>query len=336
MAVNSWEGLINAWDVNLKRAFLSAVYQIRDTAQIAKIAERLEAGDVDGALRGVGLDPLQFRLLDKTFADAFEAGGNATANLIPTVRDAEGFRLTFQFSIRNPSAENWLKLYSSTQVREIVDDQRVMIRQHLTAGLEKGVNPRTAALDLVGRINLATGRREGGMIGLTSSQSEWVRNYAAELASDDPTAALTRELRDKRFDPAVRKAAANGEPIPAELREKMVTAYKNRGLRYRASTISRTEAMTALHQAQKEAIDQAIGSGAVNASAVTMIWRATNDRRTRDAHRGLNGKRAKVGQPFQSALGPIRFPGDPEANAANTVNCRCFCEPDVLFIENIR
>src|SRR6185369_9054534 len=96
-----------------------------------------------------------------------------------------------------------------------------------------GANPRTTALDLVGKIG-ATGNREGGVIGLTSSQEEWVRNYRAELLSDNPEAALERALRDKRFDRAIMNAANSGEPIPRDLVDKMVNSYKTRALRYRA------------------------------------------------------------------------------------------------------
>lgn len=333
---NSWESLIDQWDERLRRAFLDSIYGLRDTAHLDQIVTMLENGDVNGALRAVGIDPAQFRPFDKTIADAFEAGGNATANLIPVVRDAAGFRTVFQFSVRNLTAEAWLRDHSSTLIKEIVDDQRDMIRSYLTDALAKGLNPRTAALDLVGRINKVTGRREGGTIGLTSSQEEWVRSYAADLASENPLDALSRSLRDKRFDGAVRNAAKNSEPVPAELRSKMVTAYRNRALRFRAEAIARSEAITALHKAQDMSLDQAVNSGAVRADAVSIVWRSAHDSRVRDAHRELDGQKIRKGGVFQSSLGPIRFPGDPNASPANTVNCRCVAEPSIDFLVGVR
>lgn len=333
---NRWEDLISAWEGPLRKAFMEAVYNLRDAAQIDMIAKMLERGDIDGALRAVGLDPAAFRGFDRTISDAYESGGLYTSNIIPVTRDAEGFRVVFQFAIRNPRAEAWLKDHSSQAVSEILDDQRNMIRARLTAGMEKGVNPRTAALDLVGRINPATKKREGGVIGLTSTQEEWVRGYEDALASDKPSDALTRALRDKRFDAAVMRAEKAGEPVPADLRAKMAQAYRNRALRYRAETIARTEAMASLHQSQDEAMKQAVEKGAVNAGVISYIWRATKDKRTRDTHRAMDGQTKPMGVPFQSPSGAfLAFPGDPDAPAAEVIRCRCWREPKVDFLAGV-
>jgi hypothetical protein len=334
MAANRFDQLIAQWEPRLRQAFTEAIQNVRSGAQIELIARMLEKGDVDGALRAVGLNPTQFRIFDKTFEAAYESGGLATTTALPPMVDGQGFKVRFQFSIRNPQAEMWLRQYSSQMITGIVDDQKTMIRGFLRDGLSKGLNPRTTALDLVGRIG-ATGRREGGVIGLTESQEQWARNYAEELASENPRQALTRALRDKRFDRAVLKAAQSGEPIPAELRGKMVAAYRNRALRYRAETIARSETITALHQAQSDALDQATQSG-LSADAVTMTWRSARDARVRDAHRELDGQSVRRGGVFASALGPIRFPGDPEASAANVINCRCYLEPSVDFLAGIK
>lgn len=338
MAANRLDQLIEEWDPRLRKAFLDGVYRLRSRAQISAIAERLERGDIEGAIRAVGLDPASFRDLDRAIGQAYEAGGEFTTRQMPVATGSDGLRLVIQFSVRNFRAEEWLRTYSSDLIRDIVDDQRVMVRQHLVSGMQAGANPRTTALDLVGRVNPQTGRREGGVIGLTASQEEWVRNYEAELS--DPSRmkdALNRNLRDKRFDSAVNKAIRDGEPIPAGTRDAMVRNYRNRALRYRAETIARTESMRSLHAGQDESIRQAIESGAITRDQVEFIWRATSDKRTRDTHREMNGQRRKMGLPFESPSGArLEYPGDPSAPIAETANCRCWRETRIDFLRGIR
>lgn len=201
--------------------------------------------------------------------------------------------------------------------------------------MEAGNNPRTVALDLVGRVG-ASGRRENGVIGLTSSQAEWVRNYSAELSSDNPLDALSRSLRDKRFDGAVRKAAASGEPIPAALRGKMVDSYENRSLRYRAETIARTEAMASLHAAQEVAMIQAVEKGAISRADVAYVWNATQDNRTRDSHAEMDGQEVAMGEMFVTGNGArLAYPGDPDGPPEEVINCRCYRSVSVDFLANL-
>jgi hypothetical protein len=106
----------------------------------------------------------------------------------------------------------------------------------------------------------------------------------------------------------------------------MVARYRDRYLKYRSETIARTEAIRAVNTGNVMAWKQAIADGKIDADAVTKQWVYTADARTRHAHRtipGLNPKGIGLDAAFQSELGPIRFPGDPDADAANTVNCRC-------------
>lgn len=332
----SFEQLIADWEPQLQRSFLDSIYNLRDTAQVDQIARMLENGDVNGALRAVGLDPVSFRPFDRTFEQAFDAGGIHTADILPVVRAADGLRTVFKFNVRNPAAEAWLRGYSSELVTAVLDDQRQMIRNVLTEGMSEGLNPRTIALDLVGRIG-ASGNREGGLIGLTDSQAQWVQAYEQELSSDNPLAALERTLRDARFDGSVRAAARSGRPIAADLINKMVTAYKNRALRYRAETIARKEAITALHTAQEQAMQQALAKGVIQQDAVTYIWRTAHDSRVRDTHLPMDGQLRPMGQPFVTGAGVhLRYPGDPMGPPEEVINCRCFREPKVDFLRGIK
>lgn len=328
MATNrSIEALIEDWAPQLQRAFLDAVYAMRDRAQIELIAELLEKGDVDGAIRAVGLDPVSLRTFDETLAKAFEAGGRAVTDSIPALREASGHILKVLFDVRNPAAQEWLRTHSSWLITEVMADQREMIRNFLVAGMEAGNNPKTVALDLVGRVNKRTGRREGGVIGLTSSQSEWVRSYEARLRSGDPAqmrAAMEMELGDERFDPTVEKAIREGKPIPAAKITKMVEAYKNRALRYRAEVIGRTEAMTSLHEAQMQGWRQAIDRGQVKVETLVKVWASARDERVRGTHRVLNGQAIPFEASFVSPSGAtLRYPGDPKAPVREIAMCRC-------------
>ena len=56
---------------------------------------------------------------------------------------------------------------------------------------------------------------------------------------------------------------------------------------------------------------------------VKKIWLATGDERTRPAHDELDGQEAEINEPFDSELGPIMYPGDPDASDENVWNCRC-------------
>jgi Phage Mu protein F like protein len=332
----TFENLIEQWDPVLRKAFLDSIANLRDAAQIQNIVRMLETGDIDGAIRAVGLNPVAFRPFDKAIAQAFEAAGSATEAIVPAAVATDGLRAVFQFNVRNREAEDWLRNNSSTLVTQILDDQRIMIRNALVRGMASGTNPRTVALDLVGKIG-TSGRREGGLIGLTSSQEEWVSNYAAELASDTPTSALVRLLRDKRFDRAVIAAERDGQPLPASLISKMVTAYKNRALRFRGEAIARSEAILSMHEAQAQAMRQAIAQGIVSADTVTYIWRTAHDKRVRDSHQVMDGQTRKLGTPFVSGLGNIlEYPGDQSAPPEDVINCRCWRETKIDFLAGIR
>lgn len=335
MTRNSIDGLVNEWEPQLRRAFLGSISGIADAAQISAIEARLRVGDVEGALIAVGIDPVQFRRLDIAIAQAFEAGGGFTATSLPAARTSQGARLSILFDVRSPRAEQWLRDRSGTLIREIVDDQRNMVRQHLAAGLEAGNNPRTVALDLVGRV-APNGKRQGGAIGLTNSQEAWTRNFRTELQTLNP-AALDRKLRDARFDRTVRRAINSDTPLSASEIDGMVASYRNRALKLRADSIARTETIRALNEGQVEAAQQAIAKGQVKAEVMTKVWIATGDGRTRDTHTAMHDQSVGINERFVSPSGvSLDYPGDPSAPAFETVNCRCTMLVRVDFLRGVR
>ncbi|ACL58454.1 phage minor head protein [Methylobacterium nodulans] len=324
--------LVAKWEPEVRKAFEESIRTIRNPARMARLVELAEANDVDGILAELKINPASFRPLDRAISDAYEAGGeNAAAG----AKVPGQSRFVVQFDMRNPTAEGWLRSYSSTLIREITDDQRVLIRDVLAAGTAAGRNPKATALDLVGRINPATGRREGGAIGLTASQEGWCRRYAEELASGNP-AALTRKLRDRRFDGAVTKAIKSGQPIPAETITKLVAAYRNRALRHRAITIARTETLRAMNAAAFESARQMIERGEVSEALVSKVWHSAKDERVRHTHSVLDGQRVPFRSMFRSPSGAfLAYPCDPAAPAEETVCCRCWMSTAVDFFAGL-
>ena len=82
-------------------------------------------------------------------------------------------------------------------------------------------------------------------------------------------------------------------------------------------------ARTAMTGAQNAGRLQAMRESNRQGIVCLKLWIAVGDDRTRDAHLELDGHTAPVNEPFQSTLGPIMFPGDPNASDENIWNCRC-------------
>lgn len=313
--------LIEAWTPELRKAFLDAIAAMGASVDLNRLVAELAKGDIDAAVREVNLDPLQFRGLETVMTAAYDAGGNDAVAQLPPVRGPAGHKLLVLFDGRNERAERWIRNQSSTLVREVTADQQVAIRQHLEAGLAAGLNPRTVALSLVGTINPKTRKREGGVLGLTSTQEKWARGYEEELKAGD-RAFLKRAMRDRRFDATVLKAIKAGKPLSPQQIATMVAAYRARALKYRADTLARTEAISALNQSQMESMQQAVDSGKVQQRYITKTWHSAGDHRVRLTHQMLNGTRVPFATKFTSESGAkLAYPGDPTAPAAERINC---------------
>lgn len=205
--------------------------------------------------------------------------------------------------------------------------------------MTEGRNPRATALDIVGRLNRATGRREGGILGLSSTQTDAVIRARAELLSGDPAQLrnyLTRARRDKRFDRIVQKAIKEGRALGKADADAITGRYKDRLLALRGETIARTETLAGLNAGKEEGIRQLIDTGKVQRTAVKKIWRATGDDRTRDSHMALNGVEIGIDTPFVSPLtgAQMMFPHDTSrgAPASEVIGCRCFYEIKIDYI----
>lgn len=336
MAGKSIPELLDQFEPRLRDAFLAAIREITAKAQIGKIAEALERGDVQAAIDALYIDRAAFDVFERAIAEAYGDGGANTLNNLPGLRGLNGERIVIRFDARNLRAERILREYSSQLVTRIVDEQRDNIRQVLDTGMRQGDNPRTVALDIVGRINRDTGRREGGIVGLSGPQAKYVENARRELTEGNFDAYLQRVRRDKRFDRTIGKAIREGKPLTAEQVNKIVNRYADSLLKLRGDTIGRTEALQSLHMAQHEALKQLVDTGKIQASQVTRIWDATGDRRTRFDHAVADGKTVGLDERFLVGGRAMLYPGDPAGGAGNVINCRCHVRIKIDYFAGLK
>lgn len=307
----------------IRDAFLAAIQDISNNVILADLIKAIEANDIERAFRVLGMSEAAMRPITAALATTFENGGGMVGSTFPKVLNTPDFgRTRFLFDVRNTRAEQWLKEQSSRLIVEIQENTRVAVRNTLQVGMEVGSNPRVTALDIVGRIG-ATGRREGGLIGLTSQQESWVRNARADLQNLDARY-FARLRRDKRFDKIVQAAIRDGKPLTKETIDKLISRYKDRLLQLRGETIGRTESIQSLNRANFEAVRQAKDMGALKGS--TKEWDSAGDMRVRDSHRHMDGQIVELEQPFVTPDGyNLMFPGDISlgAPAKEIINCRC-------------
>ena len=294
-------------EARFRTGVLNAIAAMRhDAGALGELTQLISQGRVEEALdRAANAGAI--RIADQ-YAATYVAAGAAAADSLSDILE-----VTIGFDQVNERAVAHMQNQRLRLIREFTDEQRRASRQAMTDGITRGLNPVDQA------------REFRNSIGLTQRQQQSVSNYRGYLqrSADGDTTALNRVLRDRRFDPTIRRAVRTGEPLSPQQIDRMAQRYGERALKRRAETIARTEALRAVHVAQDEAIEQAIEGDHVKRGEIRRTWVAARDERTRESHVSLNGQIRGKNKPFSSFSGPIMHPGDPTAPPRETINCRC-------------
>jgi hypothetical protein len=330
----------------IARELRDAVARIRSQVRIDRLVAAVEAGDIDSAMKAMGIRPGSWDRVTEVVRGAYYAGGKATiASDIPK-------RFGAEFSMSNPRAETWLRQHSTKFITEMQSSQREALQTMLQSGFEAGRGTRNVALDIVGRID-ATGRRSGGVIGLSEPQANAVSGMRSALSGSDVGSMLDANgkqvkkfwigkdgklkssytRRDKRFDATIRKAIESGESLDAATVDKMVGRYSDRMLQLRGETIARAEAQAALHSSADEALLQAIDDGLIPADAAKRIWHHSYAPNERPGHKQMSGQERAPNEPFlnPSTGVQLKHPHDGDAPPSETIGCRCRVEHKIDF-----
>lgn len=296
------ELLLIAGERKLFAAFVETVSGLETAVALQRLERLLESGQLAEALE---LGRRRWGSFADQWTEVAAGAGSSTARFVSRQLGAlYGFE-RFEGRALEALTANRLRL-----VRELAAEQRQASFQAIAESLREGMNPRQTA------------RAFRASLGLTARQEAAVRNFRRMLEAGDPEA-LTRKLRDRRFDGSILRAI-RGEQLDRSTIERMVTRYRERYIALRATTIARTEALRAISEGVGLGYEQGVEAGIVEPTSLIDIWNTTGDRRRRDSHRAMQGQERPHGSPFTTGAGySIRFPGDLQAPASETINCRC-------------
>ncbi len=296
--------LLERSEGRVRRRYLRLVRESGQLATLEEVAALLEAGRMEQALAMLTdeLGPSLSSSLEQVYAQAGLSAAEVLRSQVDTL---------FDFNLANPRAVRSLQDTRLRLVREFGFEQRLASQVFLEEAFAAGLAPIEQARVL---------KRS---IGLTQHQARIIQNYRRQLQNRS-AGALTRALRDRRFDSTIARSIALDRPLTTAQIDRMVGRYTERWVQFRAQTIAKTETLAAAGAADLELWEQAVEEGVISADDVFNTWRTSGRRNVRDSHRAMNGQKRRLGVPFDSGLGSkLRFPGDPQAPAADRINCHC-------------
>lgn len=302
--------------------------------RVRELVEALKAGNEARVLQLLGVTPETLSPILEELQGSFIAAGRAQLAQLP-----RGIVGGASFGIANPAVGDYLSAKSARLIQDITQEQRLIVRSVMKDVADARQNPLSAVKQLIG-VKGPTGQRIGSVIGLSHNQYDYVANMRREMA--DPLEMhkyFTRKRRSKLFDATVKKALAEGRPIPAETIDRMAAAYTDNLLKLRAEAIARTEYKVAVQSARHESVQMLIGQGQLQAQDITRVWDATGDMGTRPTHRDLHDQRVAWNEPFVSNSGfQMMYPGDSSlgAPAEEVVNCRCMARIEIDYYAQAR
>lgn len=296
------ERLLIKYDAHVRRAFRRYLREAADSVQLGQLATMLEAGRLDEALQ---LLSRAVRTLASGVTGVYAGSADATARFL------REHGLTVDYDPSQPPATAWVRNERVRIIANLSQDQRTAVQRVVSDGIARGINPRAMAREIKQHI------------GLTPLQTSHVLSYR-RLLQNGSIDALDRELRSRTFDRTVASMFNRGGALTGEQIERMVAAYANNYLTYRAEVIARTESLRAVHAGIAEMYRQSVVSGDLEPEQIVRVWNAASDSRVRSSHREMDGQERGFEEPFLSGDGnPLMYPGDVDAPIEDTVQCRC-------------
>ena len=329
------QALIDKLEPQLRKAFEAAIGDMRGGVDYKALKKALELNDINAAIAALDISPASFNDYMAARQAAFGEAGALAASYIPT---AEAGAVQFRFDMSNPRAERWIREESATRIEGYVQEQIEIARQVIVDGYSQGRGPAEITTEIAGRVDRVTGKRTGGIIGLSDPQKGYVQSMRARLESGDPAEMRKvldgMTLRDKRYDARIRKAIEAGKPVSKADIDLMTQRYSDKLLKRRAEDIARTETAQGVMGSRKEAFKQAIEKEGLPDQAVIKKWLHNGGAEdARWQHIAMSGKTVQgIETAFTMPDGAaMQHSHDPAGGARHNVSCRCSTNYEINF-----
>ncbi|WP_144938362.1 phage minor head protein [Pseudomonas alabamensis] len=330
MKASEVEAEIQKLEPGAQQAYLDQVATVARSVSISELEQAINDGDESRLqeILALGLFALFVERLRAAYASA--AARELVAVQIPGVRR--------EIDMGADSVTSFLAGQARALREQAERDQMDAARTAITQGRLRGESARTIALNIAGRLSRQTGKRTGGLLGLTGSAADAIERAREQLASADSRLLrdyLRRERRDRRFDIVVQGAIEKGKPLPKDTRERAVAAYAKRLLAMQAEALAQTNIAEAYNKAREEGWKQ-LTARSNGLYTYVKTWRSMRDGTVRHTHAALHGTTVRADQPFTSISGAqMMFPCDPSLGAplSERMRCRCVAEYTLRKIE---
>lgn len=322
------QALVKQLEPSIAKSFSDAVYSARGRVNIAELIAAMQSGDLAAAQNMLTMTDADFAPVKEAIRGAYVQSGQSAAAILP-----RGIAAKWGFDSFDPRAVAFITEHGAALVQGIIADTQEATQAVLTRALTEQRSLREAALDIVGRLNTRTGKREGGILGLTSQMTDEITNARAILSDpnrlreylvkDQVTGRWkTKYARaDQRFKNVVVKAINEGRGLTKAEIERGLELHKNKLLKVRGQMIARNEAFTAQATGRDLAMQQI--KERPDIETVTVRWQHNLSQNPRDDHVAMDGTVIDLGQTFNFPDAQMKHPHDPAGGASHSIGCRC-------------
>lgn len=296
---------LSRFQPDMASRLLKAWAIIRESLTEAEITRLMKSGAVDLLLQDVLKEPdldrafLSFRQkIRETVAGSYQLSIRDT----PKAGKIDGVP-AIAFDHLSPKVIDAIRTLESEALDTLKADVKEVTRAFIENGLRDGKAPKAIA------------RQLRSVIGLAPNQELAVRNFEKMLRSSDKTA-LTRALRDKRFDRTITKAFA-GVGLTESQIEKMTGAYKRKMIAANANLNATTHTRAAYKLGQILSWQDAAAKGVVppGYEAVKTWIHFDPQPDPRPEHKAMHGETVRADQNYSN--------GDSYAGEGDPWNCKC-------------